>query len=127
MERINLKRKKIAALALVTMLQDEEDEESEKKMWVRSSIKKFGMVSMYETSYMDWRLNDQEKFREMLRMSVNSFDELLGKVQHRIEKLDTNFRMAIRPDKRLAITLRYLATGILISVLKVSRHYFFFF
>lgn len=44
-------------------------------------------------------------------MSGCEFDSLLAKVSPIISKLDTNMRKAITANTRLAITLRFLATG----------------
>lgn len=44
-------------------------------------------------------------------MSPERFDHLLGLVSPLITKKDTNFREAISPAERLALTLRFLATG----------------
>ena len=44
-------------------------------------------------------------------MSPNRFEHLLSLVQPLIVKQDTKFRKAIPPAERLAITLRFLATG----------------
>ncbi|KAL3066035.1 hypothetical protein OYC64_016054 [Pagothenia borchgrevinki] len=44
-------------------------------------------------------------------MSKDHFDELLGKVGPLITKADTSMRLSIGPAERLAICLRYLATG----------------
>lgn len=45
------------------------------------------------------------------RMSPNRFQHLLGLVSPLISKKDTNMRKAITPEERLALTLRFLATG----------------
>lgn len=66
---------------------------------------------MYEAIYQELRTNDPDRFRTTMRMTVDCFDILLDKVREDIEKMDTNFRYSIRPDKRLALTLRFLATG----------------
>ncbi|XP_062386963.1 uncharacterized protein LOC134075952 [Sardina pilchardus] len=44
-------------------------------------------------------------------MTRDHFDELLGKVGPLITRADTGMRLAIGPAERLAICLRYLATG----------------
>jgi hypothetical protein len=49
------------------------------------------------------------KFHEYFRMSPASFDLLISKVSHQLQK--TSIRPAIRPEERLVVTLRYLATG----------------
>ena len=44
-------------------------------------------------------------------MSPERFDHLLSLVGPLISKLATRFRNPISPSERLAVTLRYLATG----------------
>ena len=44
-------------------------------------------------------------------MSPHRFDHLLSLVKDRIEKRNTRLRKAIPPEARLAITLRFLASG----------------
>ena len=44
-------------------------------------------------------------------MDMNTFDELLRLVGPHISYQDTNMRQAISPGERLALTLRFLATG----------------
>ena len=44
-------------------------------------------------------------------MSPERFDSLLKMVAPLISKKDTNFRKAISPEERLAVTLRFLASG----------------
>lgn len=64
----------------------------------------------------------EEKFNELLyepsgefhnfcRMSYNDFEFLLRKISPMISKKDTDFRDAIPAKFRLAITLRFLASG----------------
>ena len=44
-------------------------------------------------------------------MSPDRFDHLLSLIEGRIAKKDTKFRKSITPAERLAITLKFLATG----------------
>ncbi|XP_040359762.1 protein ALP1-like [Ixodes scapularis] len=44
-------------------------------------------------------------------MPPSAFDTILGLIGDRIRKEDTNFRKAIPPDVRLALTIRFLAAG----------------
>lgn len=48
----------------------------------------------------------EDKFFQYYRMSVSSFDELLGLVCGEIQKQDTNMKQSIQPVERLVITLR---------------------
>lgn len=45
------------------------------------------------------------------RMSAEDFEIILNKIGPHISKQDTNMRKAISIQERLAITLRFLATG----------------
>lgn len=61
-------------------------------------------------------LNDLQKesgdhFKNCCRMSYETFNQLLTLVEPKIRKEDTKFRKAILSNERLALTLRYLATG----------------
>ena len=56
-------------------------------------------------------LNDGGSFINFVRMTKSDFEELLTLVAPKIAKKDTNCRLAIPPTIRLAVTLRYLATG----------------
>ncbi|CAL1278735.1 unnamed protein product, partial [Larinioides sclopetarius] len=44
-------------------------------------------------------------------MDVESFEYLLAKIEPLIKRMDTNMRQCISAGERLALTLRYLATG----------------
>ncbi|CAH1993203.1 unnamed protein product [Acanthoscelides obtectus] len=54
---------------------------------------------------------DEQRFYVYFRMTQECFDEILNLVKDEIRKSDTNYREAISPEERLAITLRFLATG----------------
>ncbi|XP_054709131.1 uncharacterized protein LOC129218835 [Uloborus diversus] len=54
---------------------------------------------------------DHEGYRRFLRMDTDTFQFLLQKIEPLISKQDTVMRRAIPAGERLAITLRYLATG----------------
>lgn len=54
---------------------------------------------------------DSYLFKNFTRMSKNDFEYLLNIIGPRIVKSDTNMRNAIPITTRLAITLRFLATG----------------
>jgi len=56
-------------------------------------------------------LNDGCSFRNFVRLTKSDFEELLCMVAPKISKKDINFCAAISPSIRLAVTLRYLATG----------------
>jgi predicted GTPase len=47
----------------------------------------------------------EDKFAEYLRMSAKTFDLLLNKIEDKIQKQDTNYRVCISTEERL-VTLR---------------------
>ena len=63
---------------------------------------------------------DPQGFRNYQRMGVESFHNLLELVHPRVEKKVTNFRRPIPPEERLAITLRFLATGDYLKHLQIT-------
>jgi hypothetical protein len=54
---------------------------------------------------------DSCAFRNFTRMTANDFELLLQLIGPRIKKQDTNMREAVPLSRRLAVTLRVLATG----------------
>jgi hypothetical protein len=50
-------------------------------------------------------------FTNYMRMEPRMFHELLLRVTPRLTKQDTNYRRALEPGLKLAITLRYMASG----------------
>lgn len=59
----------------------------------------------------DLQMEDQSLFQNFSRMSVADFEKLLVLVEPIISKEDTNYRKCISSRERLALTLRFLATG----------------
>ena len=59
----------------------------------------------------DLRNEDMGTYVNFLRMEPDMFRELLERVAPRITKMTTNYRKPIPPGHRLAVTLRYYATG----------------
>ena len=57
------------------------------------------------------RMNDAMGFRNFTRLTPIDFEELLLMVGGQITKEDTKFRETIPASLRLAITLRFLASG----------------
>ncbi|KAK5648168.1 hypothetical protein RI129_003060 [Pyrocoelia pectoralis] len=54
---------------------------------------------------------DLDFYKNFLRMDETTFNILLKKIEHRIQKNHTNMRESIPAIHKLIITLRYLATG----------------
>ena len=57
------------------------------------------------------RVHDPDAYRYYLRVDNELFNEILERITPRIDKQETNCRKPLEPGLRLAITLRFLATG----------------
>jgi len=62
-------------------------------------------LNQFNTFYTNLRCYS-DKFFEYYRMSISSFDELLGKLRSHITKQDTQSRNSISAEQRLTITSR---------------------
>lgn len=60
---------------------------------------------------LELNMGDASGFRNFTRMSSADFELLTNMIAPLISKKDTNFRKAITVKERLAVTLRFLATG----------------
>lgn len=50
-------------------------------------------------------------FQNFVRMSSSDFSFILESIREKISRADTKFRRAVTAEERLAVTLRFLATG----------------
>lgn len=109
------RHRRIAAAVLVLLLkrkyQKKNKSNKPRRTWVRNWIARRPMLGAYSQLLSELRSEDPKQFKNFLRMSEKDFNFLLNLVHHKIEKLDTNMRESIKPSERLAITLRFLATG----------------
>ena len=80
-------------------------------MWIREWIKNRPQFGAYYQLVQELQLTDTGTYRHFLRMDMSTFDELLQLVEPYITYQDTNMRQAISVGERLALTLRFLATG----------------
>ncbi|XP_064462305.1 uncharacterized protein LOC135372766 [Ornithodoros turicata] len=101
----------VAAIFLIFALEDEVSAPQRRREWSRQWLLRRKRLGCYENLLRELSLEDTATYRRWLRMDINTFELLLAKVGPLIRRLDTPFREAIHPGERLAITLRYLATG----------------
>lgn len=84
-----------------------------RKEWVAAwlSQNRRQKFSVYYQLMKELREEKQEVYKNFIRMKPEDFDWLLEQVTPFIKKQDTHLRNSISPGERLAITLRFLATG----------------
>jgi hypothetical protein len=90
------------------LLEDAERNEKtgrKRRWWTHPTLSHRLSVGNFHTSFNNHRIYP-EKFFQYYRMSVTSFDELLGLIGENIVKQDTIMRQSIYPAERLAICLR---------------------
>uniref|UniRef100_A0A1A8PU22 DDE Tnp4 domain-containing protein n=1 Tax=Nothobranchius pienaari TaxID=704102 RepID=A0A1A8PU22_9TELE len=103
--RIN-RRKAFAALLLLTMLR----RDRRRRLWVRPFNRLRSEQGDFHLLVAELRL-DAKRHHEYFRMSAEQMDELLSILGPELQKQSTNYRAAIEPKQRLAVALRYLASG----------------
>ena len=111
------------AVVAAALLEDEESKKKEerklaamrrkrrRRYWVRPWLLRRPQMGQYERLLTELMQEDTSSYTNFLRMEPAMFQGILGKIGHRITKEDTFWRKSLEPGLRLAITLRYLATG----------------
>ncbi|XP_059923651.1 uncharacterized protein LOC132469674 [Gadus macrocephalus] len=79
--------------------------------WTRQFLAKRLEFGAYHRLVQELRLGDGDAFKNFFRLPKLMFDSVLSVVGPKIARQDTTYRQAISPAERLAICLRYLATG----------------
>jgi hypothetical protein len=77
----------------------------------RSWLQRRVFLGHYEQLVAELSGEDLRRFRNYTRISPELFQELLERVGPRLMKKDTFMRKALEPGHRLAIALRYMASG----------------
>lgn len=104
------------ALVVIAMAEYEEsaggrENRKRRKIWTRPWLARRVEGSQYNNLVQELALEDQDRYRNWMRLDRNQFLEVLELIKPAIAKQDTNMRAAVPPQDRLAITLRHLATG----------------
>lgn len=82
-----------------------------KRMWIRPWISRRPDYGLFEQLMTELEAEDLGGYRNFLRLYPSEFNELVNMVAPLISKQNTNMRFSIPADLRLALTLRFLATG----------------
>ena len=96
------------------MLAAQEQRKRERRWWVRPWIGGRNTLGACSTLLQELRVEDPQQFRIFLRMSAHDIEKILNLVGPIITKENTNLRDAISANDRLAVTFRFLATGMFI-------------
>lgn len=103
------RRQRIAAALLI--LSSRKRRGRKRKCWVRDWILQRDKFGAYNCLIQELRICDVSGYRNFLRMTETDMEELLSLIGGKITKKDTHLRTAIPAKERLAITIRFLASG----------------
>ena len=79
--------------------------------WVRQWLTRRNQFGWYHTLMVELEREDPSNFRNFLRFEPGMFHELERRLHPMLHGEGTNYREALPPGMKLAITLRHLATG----------------
>lgn len=99
-----------AAIIIINNCCKKKRKTRERRHWVTPLLKS---RAVYSGTHLlsDIFIGNIGQFENFCRMSSEDFEILLNLIEPVIRKRDTNYRDAISPKERLAVTLRFLATG----------------
>ena len=98
-----------AAICVVALIAQKRKQRKRKRtIWVQPWIDNRLTHGAYNALVLEL---DGQSYKNFLRMDRSSFDLLLEKVWPVVEWQDTRMCRSISAEERLAVTLRYLATG----------------
>lgn len=98
------------ACAITTKLLVKKKQRKRRRWWMRSLYRNKNLYSGSMLLY-DLKNEEGDHFKNCRRMTPETFNNLLNIIEPKIKKEDTQFRLSIPANERLALTLRYLATG----------------
>ena len=86
-------------------------EKRKRRWWVRPWIGRREQLGAYHALMAELEAEDPQGYKNLVRMTPEHFHELLRAVGLLIEKQTTRMRRSISAGERLAVTLRFLASG----------------
>lgn len=90
---------------------EEEARRRNPRVWVRPWITRREAFGWYDTLMVELEQEDPKSFVNMLRLEPALFHELVDRLTPRVEKMSTRWREPIPAGLRVAITLKFLASG----------------
>src|SRR6478609_1690908 len=94
--------------------------QNRKRIWINHIVRKRYNEGTFRL-LIPKLMSDEKQFHNFFRINKSSFDFLLTLIEADLTKKDTKMRCAISAKKKLALTLRYLATGICVIFISDIR------
>ena len=116
-------RRRTAASAVVVLsivMRRRRRKRRNRRIWTREWILNRQRQGAFHQLMQEIRMLDTSSYQNFVRMDASIFEELLSLIAPTITYQDTVMRQATSPAERLAVTLRFLATGLYIFVAFLS-------
>lgn len=107
----NLARQEALLWCIVGAACTEVKGRKKRRLWCKEWISRRSARGSFTQIFSELERECHNDFENYIRMPVNSFYNLLTKVEPFISKEDTHFRESISAGARLEATLRFLAAG----------------
>lgn len=116
-KKLLLIRRKILLQSILKYINDKrmQNRRRKRRYWIRPTNTRRNEQGAATNLVLEMALYDMEWYHNYMRMSPNTFYELLELITPLITKTSTNFRKPLPPHLRLSLTLRYLSSGDLLS------------
>jgi len=109
---IDIEVLKIRLLLLEKREKEEEKRRNRKKrVWMKTWIKRRPEHGAYDRLMEELRCEDEASFENFMRFPVVLFQEFVDIIGPKVQRKDTSYRPALPAALKIAVTLRYLATG----------------
>ena len=82
-----------------------------RRWWVRPWVVRRPLLGQYTQLMRELEIEDEASFKNFMRVEPAMFHELVERLAPRIEKVVTRMRRPLEPGLKVALTLRYLASG----------------
>lgn len=105
------RRQQRLALAAMWLARMRRRRQRERRVWVKTWLQRRAAQGVHNNLARELEMDEPDMFRQYFRLTPEGFQIVLEKIEHMIVREDTVMRKSITPSERLAVTLRFLATG----------------
>ena len=112
-QRARRLRRREEQLLLILMVEEEEQAREQRRRrtcWVKPWVQRRSLLGHYDTLMQELIRESPGDFKSFMRMEPDVFNELVQRVSPRITK-SSDGRPPLEPGLKMAITIRFLATG----------------
>ena len=110
LRRIERRHQFVMAALILDEQQRADEGRRRRSCWVRPWLQRRVFLGQYDTLMNELQVEARGGFKAFLRMDADVFMQILGRIEGRITK-SSEARAPLLPGLKLAITLRFLATG----------------